>query len=66
MKTDDELFGGIDPEYKEMQIKLAHHKIERADALIKFLCKEKPADRDIILICQAREAKEFWKESLKW
>lgn len=66
MKTDDELFGGIDPKYKKMQVELATHKIERADALIKFLCKVPPSERDIILICETREAKAFWEKSFKW
>jgi len=66
MKTDDELYDGLEPEYKQMQRDLAAHKIKKARAKINRLCKADINERDVLSICNCREAIEFWESSYKW
>lgn len=66
MKTDEELYDGIDDKYKAMQKELAKHKIGKARAKIKRLCSAEITQRDITLIVDCRDAIDFWENSYKW
>ena len=66
MRTDDYLYGDIDPKYKEMQKELASYKIMMAKKKVNELCSVTPVDRELSQICEIREAIEFWERSDYW
>ena len=66
MRTDEYLYGSIDPKYKEMQKELATYKIQRAMEKVNSLCSVPPAERELSQICEIREAIEFWERSDYW